>query len=222
MRERGNLQPSGSRLLKKDTFGTIEIVDRGAERVVRRNAAAAKPALRWLARRLLAREANALAALQHVDGVPDILRVSRHTLEREYIEGEPMQASRPTDPGYFRAAARLLRIVHRAGVTHNDLAKEPNFLVTAEGKPALIDFQLATCSPRRGALFRILGREDIRHLLKHKRTYCPDQLTERERKILASPSWLSRTWMKTGKPVYLFVTRRILGWEDREGAGDRV
>jgi hypothetical protein len=27
--------------------------------------------------------------------------------------------------------------------------------------------------------------------------------------------------MKTVKPVYLFVTRRLFGWADREGAGDR-
>jgi hypothetical protein len=27
--------------------------------------------------------------------------------------------------------------------------------------------------------------------------------------------------MMTGKPVYLFITRKILGWQDREGAGDR-
>jgi hypothetical protein len=27
--------------------------------------------------------------------------------------------------------------------------------------------------------------------------------------------------MKSGKRVYLLVTRRWLGWADREGAGDR-
>jgi hypothetical protein len=27
--------------------------------------------------------------------------------------------------------------------------------------------------------------------------------------------------MATGKKMYLFVTRRILRWRDREGAGDR-
>jgi hypothetical protein len=27
--------------------------------------------------------------------------------------------------------------------------------------------------------------------------------------------------MNTVKPVYLFVTRRLLGWADREGAADR-
>jgi hypothetical protein len=84
-----------------------------------------------------------------------------------------------------------------------------------------VDFQLALVAPRRGRLFRILGREDIRHLLKHKRSYCPERLTARERRILATPSALSRAWMATGKPAYVFVTRRIFGWSDREGAGDR-
>jgi hypothetical protein len=32
---------------------------------------------------------------------------------------------------------------------------------------------------------------------------------------------LTRLWMASGKRVYLFVTRRIFRWRDREGAGDR-
>jgi hypothetical protein len=71
-------------------------------------------------------------------------------------------------------------------------------------------------------LFRTLAREDIRHLLKHKRTYCPEYLTQREKTILDNPSALSKFWMLTVKPVYLFITRRLLGWQDREGAGDRT
>ena len=46
-------------------------------------------------------------------------------------------------------------------------------------------------------------------------------LTRRERRILENPSPGSRIYMGTVKPVYLFVTRRLLGWEDREGARDR-
>jgi hypothetical protein len=84
-----------------------------------------------------------------------------------------------------------------------------------------VDFQLAMVSVRRGRLFRALAREDLRHLLKHKRTYCPERQTARERRILATPALHSRIWMATGKPVYRFVTRRLLGWEDREGASDR-
>ena len=67
----------------------------------------------------------------------------------------------------------------------------------------------------------MLAHDDLRHLLKHKRTYLPHRLTAREKRILAQPSLLSRIWRSTGKRVYRFVTRRVLGWSDREGAGDR-
>ena len=140
---------------------------------------------------------------------------------RSYLDGTPMQRHKPTDPAYFKAAARLLRQMHRRGVVHNDLAKEPNLLVLRDGAPALIDFQLASYSRKRGKLFRIAAREDLRHLLKHKRNYCPQHLTAREHGLLANPSMPARIWRGTVKPVYLFITRRILGWSDREGASDR-
>ena len=195
--------------------------EREATRIVRRDAGQAHVAVRWIARRLLAREARALAALDGVDGVPELIRIEHAFLERHYIPGQPMQEGKPTDPQYYRAAARLLRRHHRLNVVHNDLAKEPNFIVSADGSPAIIDYQLAWYSPGRGRLFRTLAREDIRHLLKHKRTYCAHYLTAREARILASPSAIARIWSRTGKRIYLLVTRRILGWRDREGAGDR-
>jgi hypothetical protein len=93
--------------------------------------------------------------------------------------------------------------------------------VRNDGMPAFIDFQIAWVAPRRSALFRLLAYEDLRHLLKHKRTYLPGRLTARQRAILARPSPPSRLYRRTVKPVYLFVTRRLMGWADREGAGDR-
>ena len=54
-----------------------------------------------------------------------------------------------------------------------------------------------------------------------KRSYLPERLTARERRILATPSIVTRVWMGTGKRVYRFITRRVLRWSDREGAGDR-
>jgi hypothetical protein len=67
----------------------------------------------------------------------------------------------------------------------------------------------------------MLAWDDLRHLLKHKRSYCPEALTARQRAILARRSPLAALWARTGKPAYRFVTRRLLGWSDREGAGDR-
>ena len=174
-----------------------------------------------MARRLAAREARALDALAGIAGVPRLVSWRNGVLLRSWLDGEPMQVARPRDPAYFRQALRLLRRLHRAGVAHNDLAKEPNWLVLADGAPALLDFQLASVSWRRGPLFRMRAREDIRYLLKHKRTYCPQALTERQQRMLATPAALSRVWMATGKRLYWLVTRRLLGWADREGAGDR-
>jgi len=221
MHEYDDLQAPRSKLLKKDIFGRTDLVECDAGLIIRRDARAAAGAVRWVARKLLAREARALAVLDGTTGIPKLLNVNRNKLDRTYIEGLPMQDGKPSDPRYYRAAAHMLRQLHRQNVVHNDLAKEPNFLITVDEQPAIIDFQLAWFAPRRGTLFRILAREDIRHLLKHKRTYCAQHLTRREHSILDNPSILARLWMRTGKPVYLFITRRILGWQDREGAGDR-
>lgn len=209
------------KLLKKDVFGRILLVSDAHGRSVLRDAGCAKPGARLVARRLLAREARALVAVEKLDAVPRILDRQKLSLRRAYIDGDVMHRIRPQDPAYFRLAARLLRRMHRLGVVHNDLAKEANWLVTSDGKPALVDFQLAWYRPGRGYLFRILGREDLRHLLKHKRTYCPASLTKRELDILSRPALISRIWMMTGKKLYLFITRRIMGWEERKGAEER-
>lgn len=211
-----------SKLLKKDLFGQVSVHtnEAGDQRVVR-DTSVAPFWTRWIARRLLAREGRALAAADGLHGVPELLHCERDRLERTFVSGLPMQLAHPPTAPYFRNAHRLLRQLHRLGIVHNDLAKEPNLLVTTDGSPAFIDFQLAWFAPRRSRLFRLLAREDLRHLLKHKRTYCPHELTKREHSILATPSWPSRLWRVTGKKAYLFITRRLLGWADREGASDR-
>jgi serine/threonine protein kinase len=229
-------------VLKRDLFGVIVAVDAdsatgdvwaaaiaaAAERdglaprcVVVRDTSQARGWLRWLARHLARRETRALQKLDGLPGVPRLLNIERHRLTREWIDGRPMHHARPAEQHYYRSALLLLRRIHRRGVAHNDLAKETNWLVTPRGEPALVDFQLAHCSRSRGRFFRMLAHDDLRHLLKHKRTYLPQLLTQRERAILAKPSLLARLWMSTGKRSYLFITRRVLHWADREGAGDR-
>jgi len=209
------------RELKSDFFGSVSLGGERGREFVLRDTGAARWWIAWLARWLCRREARALARLDGLPGTPRLLGADRRTLRREWIEGRPMQVARPRNPEYFRAACALLRRLHRTGVSHNDLAKEPNWLVTPTGQPALVDFQLAFVAGSRGRVFRALAREDLRHLLKHKRSYCPERLTARERRILATPAAFARLWMATGKPAYTFVTRRVFGWADREGAGDR-
>ena len=210
-----------SRVLKQDLFGRIVVDESSPEPVVVRELDAARPWLRWLARHLARRETRALRHLEGTPGLPRVLAADRHRTLRSWIAGQPMQVARPTDPAYFREALRLLRRLHARGVVHNDLAKEPNWLVTPEGTPALVDFQLALIRARSTRLFRALAHDDLRHLLKHKRTYLAQRLTARQRRVLEKRSLVSRLWMASGKRVYRFVTRRLLRWSDREGAGDR-
>lgn len=213
------------RELKRDHFGSIACVldpgSPGQPLCVERDTGSAAWWVRSIARRLARREARALAALARVPGIPRVEAWDGHKLRRSWMAGAPMHRSPPADPAYFRDALRLLRRMHAAGVLHNDLAKEPNWLVTPDGCAALVDFQLAMRPRIRGWLFRTLAYDDLRHLLKHKRTYFPERLTTRQRAILDRRSVLSALWARTGKPLYRFVTRRLLGWSDREGAGDR-
>src|SRR3546814_4827557 len=99
--------------------------------------------------------------------MPQLLGWDGRILDRSYLDGAAMYQRPPHgDLAYFRAARRLLQGLHRRGVAHNDLAKEANWLVLADGRPALIDFQLAVLGKPRSRWMRLLAREDLRHLLK--------------------------------------------------------
>jgi len=161
--------------------------------------------------------------------IADLKSSNGTTVNGQNVEGEPVQL-RLNDEVQF--GGLHYRVEHLIG---NDAAITQSVPI-AEGKiilkPVRNDGALApivvTQFPfligRYSSVFapyQNSAREDLRHLLKHKRTYCPDALTDRERRILASPSWIARAWRASGKRVYLFVTRRLLRWQDREGAGDR-
>lgn len=208
--------------LKADSFGRIALMRDADGTFVRRDLRHVPAWLRlpawWLARR----EARGLRAVDGLADVPRLLRWDGRVLDRSFMDGAAMYQRPPRgDLAYFRRARRLLQRLHRAGVAHNDLAKEANWLVLDDGRPGIIDFQLAVRGHPRSRWMRLLAREDLRHLLKHKRMYCPATITPVERRVLKRTSWLREAWFATGKPVYRFVTRRILRWEDNEGQGPK-
>ena len=169
---------------------------------------------------LFRRERRALAVAGKLGIAPPLLFAGRRVLVRGWIDGVPLHIAKPHgDAAYFRSAKAALRTLHRAGITHNDLAKEQNWLY-ADGRAYLTDFQLASCFRRRSPLFRLARYEDLRHLLKHKRRYAPAALTAAERRVLARKSFITRLWMATGKKVYYAITRG-LNVTDREGRGLR-
>jgi hypothetical protein len=211
-------------VLKRDVFSTIE---RGHFRTESGEIEAVLRYLddvpwwnRGLAHLLFRRERRALAVAGPLRVGPPLLFEGHNVLVRGWIDGAPLHIVKPHgDKAYFRSAKAVLRTLHRAGMTHNDLAKEQNWLY-ADGRAYITDFQLASRFRRRGALFRLARYEDLRHLLKHKRRYAPDALTAKERRVLARKSFITRLWMATGKQVYYAITRGF-GVTDREGRGTR-
>lgn len=211
-------------VLKRDVFSTIERgrfrTDKGEADAVLRRIDQVPWWSRVLARELFRRERRALAVAGKLGIAPPLLFAGKSTLVRGWIDGVPLHIAKPHgDAGYFRSAKAALRALHHAGISHNDLAKEQNWLY-ADSRAYLTDFQLATCFRHRGRLFRIACYEDLRHLLKHKRRYAPDALTFAERRVLGRKSLLTRVWMATGKKVYYAITRG-LNFTDREGKGLR-
>jgi hypothetical protein len=215
-------------VLKRDVFSTVERgrfqTDGGEVDAVLRRLDQVPWWSRGLAILLFRRERRALATAGQLGIAPPLLFAGRRALVRGWIDGVPLHIAKPHgDAAYFRSAKAALRALHRAGIAHNDLAKEQNWLYAQDnghGRAFLTDFQLAACFRRRNHLFRIACYEDLRHLLKHKRRYAPDALTAAERRVLARKSVLTRVWMATGKKVYYAITRG-LNFTDREGRGLR-
>ena len=211
-------------VLKRDVFSTIERgrfrTDTGEVDAVLRRLDGVPWWSRPLASALFRRERKALASAKPLGVAPPLLFAGRRVLVRGWIDGVPLHIAKPYgDAAYFRSAKAALRKLHRAGIAHNDLAKEQNWLY-GNGQAFLTDFQLAACFGRRSSLFRLARYEDLRHLLKHKRRYAPDALTAAERRVLARKSFITRAWMATGKKVYYAITRG-LNFTDREGRGVR-
>ncbi|SFO90704.1 phosphotransferase [Tranquillimonas alkanivorans] len=212
-------------VLKRDVFSET-VSGHAAEDPAHKLALRKLDALPWATRpvaRLLARrEVRGLRAVQGIAGTPTLHRADRTGILRDWAEGTPLQLAKPRDPAWYADARRLLREMRRRGVTHNDLAKPQNWLMTPDGRAAVIDFQLARTHARKGRWFRLSAYEDLRHLIKMKRKFAPQLMTPTERRIAGRRSLPSRAWRATVKPVYNFVTRRLMNWSDAEGAGLRL
>ncbi|MFT5733138.1 MAG: hypothetical protein ACI80K_002373 [Paracoccaceae bacterium] len=202
----------------------------------------------WVARLLARREERALRLLREagvtaIAGAPEVpgevlgaLRTmptqrgfqprSRDVFLRPFADGLPLHRATHLPRDFFHLLEEAARELHAVGVCHNDLHKEQNIVVAPDGRPVLIDFQLATLHPRRptkgleGRWFVARCRDDLRHIQKHRRRYTRDGRGPVEESV-PDEARMKRTgiplvWMKTGKPLYKFVTRKILRTRDGE------
>lgn len=142
------------------------------------------PLGRWLARR----EFEHYERVHDLAGIPRALgRVGNTGFVHEFVPGHPLQAREPVPDEFFTQLRALIESVHTRDTAYADLEKRENILVTDEGKPALIDFQISWYWPTSRfpaffgrAVLKKLQAADLYHLQKHRRRHRPDQMTEAE------------------------------------------
>jgi serine/threonine protein kinase len=197
--------------LKHDVFGRVECIEGptgDTRRRVRRVASGnGWPLTRLVARVLLRRERRALAALAGCPGVPSLVADATRRpgeLLRTYLDGEPLWSASRLPRDFFDRLRELVARLHALGVCHNDLHKENNILVGADGVPCLIDFQLASVHRHRGRLFARRCAADLRHVEKHRCRYDSEGREALPRPRGVAPALLR--WFY--KPIYNCLVRR--------------
>jgi hypothetical protein len=164
-------------VLKRDFYAAVGVYDRAAGpatlpgrvllKIYHTDPCARVP-LGWLGRWLCRRETAYYERLAAVPGVPRLLgRHGEAGLVREFVPGCNLREYRRTrqpDGRFFPELADILAQVHARGVSHNDLSKPENVLVTSDGRPVLIDFQIALAGLTWPAPWRWLARPLMRYL----------------------------------------------------------
>jgi len=137
-------------------------------------------------------EVSKLKRCEGISEVPQVLaRIGPHMYVYEYIEGQSLNEKPALPDDFFDRLVVALRKVHARNLVHFDLHKLGNILVDTEGRPHIIDFQIARYIGDRFLLSRWLSARlrrwlqsyDLYHIYKHKRRLQPHLLTEAEEKL---------------------------------------
>lgn len=138
---------------------------------------------RWLCRR----EQRFYNKLSDLPNVPKIVgRLGDYGFIHEYVPGKPLSADRPVPDGFFDQLVELLVELHQRGVAYADTNKPENILLGDDGRPHLIDFQISYDTyelfdtPLNRWVVRQIQKEDLYHILKHKKRLRFDEMSPAE------------------------------------------
>ena len=153
---------------------------------------------RWTWGRLLTgREVRAYGRLEGVPGIPRFLgRLDAWALAVEWVPGRDLGKcpKGSLGPATFERLAATVAEMHRRGVVHLDLRQRRNVLVDDAGVPRVIDFSSGLALRPGGWRLRRLSSVDRSGVLKYKRRFLPDSLTEEERRSLERLESWRRFW----------------------------
>lgn len=163
--------------------------------------------MKWAGKFLCNREVRFYRKLADLPNVPRLVGLVGETgLVHDYVYGRPLAAGKTVPDGFFDQCMALMAELHRRRMAYVDTNKPENILLGDDGKPHLIDFQISWDSR---FFLSWLQREDIYHLLKHKKKLRRDELTPDELARVTQKSFLIRLHRTIFKP-YFFIRRRTV------------
>jgi hypothetical protein len=181
----------------------------------------------WLGRLLARRERR---FHQLADGVPGIQRwvrqISPTACALEYIDGDTLdRVDSSPDGAFFDMLRRTLDLLHGRGIAYCDLNKLSNIVIAPDGRPGLIDFQIAVWDDDRAnplvrrylrSLVAYLQGMDLYHLYKHKRRLAPDAMTDTQQELATRRGRLIRLHRRLVTPLRR-LRRGFLTRQHRKG-----
>jgi hypothetical protein len=166
--------------------------------------------LLWLGEGLCSHEVSILRRLSNVHCVPKVLsRYGKTGFIYEYIEGSSLDEAKNVSEGFFDRCVEMLKQIHQRSIVYLDMNKRSNILISSDGRPYLIDFQISFHIDRHMLIWprfaeylkNALQKADLYHLLKHKRRLCPHVLKPQELAISRHESGLIKTHRLTATPL---------------------
>ena len=158
---------------------------------------------RFAAPFLIRREIAALKRLDGLSCVPRFYaRIDRLAFAMQLVEGTPLDtfALGELEHAAFPKVQAAIDAIHARNVSHCDLKRRSNLLLTPEGNIVLIDFAAAIIGGRRGRFFfnwlqREAAHVDDKSLPRLKNFVAPELMTEDDRRKLEHPTDLER-WVR--------------------------
>ena len=183
--------------------------------------------LKFCGRLLRDHEESIYKVLVGIEGVPRYVgRIGETGLAVEYIHAAPLDHLQTPPPGFFDRLKTIFDAIHQRGVAYCDANKRSNILVTEDGKPFLIDYQISLRAredwfwPFRNIVrsaVDYLSTKDLYHLYKHKRRLAPEELTPEQETLSRTREGLHWIHRKLTKPYRTF-RRKFLQKQYAKGA----
>ena len=160
---------------------------------------------RFIAPLLISREVKALRALGSTPGVPRLYKkIDRLAFAMEYIEGTPIAdfAEGALDPAVFPRVQNVIDEIHARGVSHCDLKRRSNLIVTPQNEIYLVDFAAA-----------VVGKKPLRFFnnwFQKKMAEIDDKSLPRIKKFAAPELMTPEDWDKLNNKTFLEKLARKL------------